>query len=169
MFTHKRHMYSTLRHTGEEVKEKKEKQLTRARENRGVFRPIGEVSRERSPLCSSSPHTLPPLARRRPSPRAQHGPTLIFLRKRTVGLMRPPIHLFIPPTISCLDENYNALPAVSALVVVGHSRRDRGGWHSFLSHCAESGGRQPVACCFGARLGARRHKAQIALVYCGAD
>jgi hypothetical protein len=25
MFTHKRHMYSTLRHTGEEVKGKKEK------------------------------------------------------------------------------------------------------------------------------------------------
>ena len=57
MFTHKRHMYSTLRHTGEEVKEKKEKQLTRARENGGVFRPIGEVSRKRSPLCSClSPH-----------------------------------------------------------------------------------------------------------------
>ena len=37
MFTHKRHMYSTLRHTGEEVKGKKEKQLTRARENQGCF------------------------------------------------------------------------------------------------------------------------------------
>lgn len=37
MFTHKRHMYSTLRYTGEEVKEKKEKQLTRARENQGCF------------------------------------------------------------------------------------------------------------------------------------
>lgn len=63
MFTHKRHMYSTLRHTGEEVKEKKEKQLTRARENRGVFRPIGEVFSKKVPalflplptLCLPSP------------------------------------------------------------------------------------------------------------------
>ena len=125
---------------------------------------------EKSPrFVLASPHTLHSLARRRPSPRAQHGPTSSFLHERPVGLMRPPIHPFTPPTISCLDENYNALPAVSALVVVGHSCRDRGEWPPLLSHCAESGGRQSVACRSDARLGARRHKAQIALVYCGAD
>lgn|GEM_PF-3521095 len=60
MFTHKHHRYSTLRHTGEEVKEK---QLTRARENRGAFRPTCEVFSKKAPtlflplptLCISSP------------------------------------------------------------------------------------------------------------------
>lgn len=61
MFTHKRHMYSTLRHTGEEVKEKKEKQLTRARENGGVFRPTCEVfSRKVPALFFLSPHFASP-------------------------------------------------------------------------------------------------------------
>lgn len=63
MFTHKHHRYSTLRHTGEEVKEKKKKQLTRARENGGAFRPIGEVFSRKVPtlflplptLCLPSP------------------------------------------------------------------------------------------------------------------
>ena len=89
MFTHKRHMYSTLRHTGEEVKEKKEKQLTRARENGDVFRPIGEVSRKKSPLCSASPHTLPPLARRRPSPEDAHRPERNMARLRLFSTNAP--------------------------------------------------------------------------------
>lgn len=63
MFTHKHHRYSTLRHTGEEVKRKKEKQLTRARENRGAFRLTCEVFSRKVPtlflplptLCIPSP------------------------------------------------------------------------------------------------------------------
>jgi len=76
MFTHKRHMYSTLRHTGEEVKKKKEKQLTRAREN-GVFLDLSARFHEKGPRFVLP---LPTLCL--PSPEGAHRPERNMARLR---------------------------------------------------------------------------------------
>lgn len=84
MFTHKQHMYSTLRHTGEEVKEKKEKQLTRARENRGAFRPTCEVFTRKVPALFLP---LPTLCI--PSPEVAHRPERNMARLRFYSANAP--------------------------------------------------------------------------------
>ena len=84
MFTHKHHRYSTLRHTGEEVKRKKKKQLTRARENRGAFRLTCEVFSRKVPTLFLP---LPTLCL--PSPEDAHRPERNMARLRLFSTNAP--------------------------------------------------------------------------------